>query len=85
MRRPPEDDIVDMDESRFNTLVARLERECRDAPGRYKFRVALLALLGFLLLMLILGISGSGILLLAGIAIVALVSGAKALLLTWRR
>ena len=70
-----------MDEKRFDEMVARLERESRAAPAFYKVKVALLALLGVGVLLLVLSFASLGILLLAGVAALAVFSGAKAVLL----
>ena len=42
-----------MDEARFAAMVARLEHESAQAPGIYQLKVALLALLGFVILALL--------------------------------
>lgn len=70
-----------MDTHRFESMVARLERESAEAPAHYQVKVALLALLGLLILLLVLGVAGSGLLLLAGAAIALLFNGASAWLL----
>lgn len=70
-----------MDEHRFNAMVARLEHESRESPAGYKTRVAMLALLGFFVLLLILLFSGLGIALIAGVAAFAIFTGSKAALL----
>ncbi|CAG1019850.1 hypothetical protein BURC_04769 [Burkholderiaceae bacterium] len=62
-------------------MVARLERESRAAPAAYQMKVAALALLGFLILGLIVGFAGLGLLLIAGLAVVTVLTGGKALIL----
>ena len=46
-----------MDQVRFERMVRRLERESAQSPSQYQFKVALLAMLGFGILVLILGLS----------------------------
>ena len=70
-----------MDEHRFEAMVARLEEESRASPALYKLKVALLALLGVGVLLLVLTFASLGILLLAGLAALAVFSGGKAALL----
>lgn len=71
-----------MDDQRFQAMVARLERESALAPRRYQMKVGLLALLGFALLLLVMGLAGLGVLLLVGlVALVVVKGGAAALLL----
>lgn len=70
-----------MDIDRFRRMVARLEQESAAAPRRYRAKVALLALLGFGILALLLGMVGAGLLLLAGFALAVAFSGGTALLL----
>ncbi|CAH0351006.1 M48 family metallopeptidase [Aquabacterium sp. CECT 9606] len=70
-----------MDQVRFERMVRRLERESTQSPGHYQFKVALLALLGFGILVLILGFAGAGLLLIAGAGIAMLASGGKAIIL----
>ncbi len=65
----------------FKTLVARLETRSAQSPGTYRFKVAMLTLLGFGLLALLMGAVGLGLLLLVGLAIAAALSGGGALLL----
>lgn len=62
-------------------MVARLERESRAAPGSYKLKVALLALVGFGLLGALIALAGGGILLIAGLAVAAIFTGGKAIVL----
>jgi Zn-dependent protease with chaperone function len=66
-----------LDSSRFDALVARLERESAAEPGRYQIKVALLAALGFAILALILGFAGFTILLMAALVGLVLFGGAK--------
>lgn len=70
-----------MEIEKFKGLVARLERESEAAPGRYRAKVAALALLGFGILALLLGAVGFGLLLIVGFAIAVALSGGTALLL----
>lgn len=70
-----------MDTPTFERMVARLEAESAQRPGAYQAKVALLALLGFVLLALVVGMSGLGLLLLAGAGIAMLMTGGKALIL----
>lgn len=70
-----------MDDARFEAIVARLEAESREAPARYQFRVALLALVGFGLLFLIMGGATLGIVLLAGVVVAVAMSAGKASIL----
>jgi len=70
-----------MDQKQFSEMVARLERESRESPGAYKVKVALLALLGFGVLLLVLLFACLGILLLVGLALLALVAGGKGILI----
>jgi Zn-dependent protease with chaperone function len=70
-----------MDTPTFERMVARLEAESTERPGAYHAKVALLALLGFALLALVVGMSGLGLLLLAGAGIAMLMTGGKAILL----
>jgi Zn-dependent protease with chaperone function len=61
-------------------MVARLEQESAAAPGAYRARVAGLALLGFGILALLLGVAGFGFFLIVGFAIAVALSGGAALL-----
>jgi len=70
---------VDID--RFKTMVARLEQESARAPGQYRVKVALLALLGFAILALVLAAVGFGLVALVGIAGALAFTGGAALLL----
>lgn len=70
-----------MDADRFKAMVARLERESAAAPGAYRFKVALLALLGFGVMAVLVGAAGLGILLLVGAALALAFSGGGALIL----
>jgi Zn-dependent protease with chaperone function len=70
-----------MEMDRFNTLVARLERDSARAPRRYRVKVALLALLGFAILALVLGAIGFGLVFLGGVAVFLAFSGAGAIIL----
>jgi len=73
-----------MDQARFEQMVARLERESDASPRSYQLKVAALALLGFLILALIVGVAGFGLVLLGGIAVATLLSGGKALILLFK-
>ncbi|MBW8759921.1 MAG: M48 family metalloprotease [Burkholderiales bacterium] len=70
-----------MDTPTFERMVARLETESAQRPGAYQAKVALLALLGFGLLALVVGMSSLGLLLLAGAGIAMLMTGGKAIIL----
>jgi Zn-dependent protease with chaperone function len=69
---------VDID--RFKQIVARLERESAAAPRLYQAKVALLALLGFGILVLLLATAGLGLLLVAGLVVVLVLKGGGLLL-----
>lgn len=56
-----------MDEQRFAAMVERLEQESRAAPAAYKAKVALLAALGFAVLLFVLLFAGLGIVLLLAV------------------
>jgi Zn-dependent protease with chaperone function len=70
-----------MDMGRFNSMVARLERESARAPWRYRVKVALLSLLGFGILALVLAAVGFGLALLGGFAVFLAFSGFGAIIL----
>ncbi|HVK32259.1 MAG TPA: M48 family metallopeptidase, partial [Burkholderiaceae bacterium] len=70
-----------MDIQRFETMVARLERDSAVHPRAYLVRVAALALAGYALLAVLVGVAGFGLLVLVGIAIAALWTGGGALVL----
>jgi Zn-dependent protease with chaperone function len=70
-----------MENTEFNRLVARLEREAAVSPSGYRVKVAGLALLGFGILAVLLGVMGFGLLLLGGLGIAVVVTGGKALVL----
>lgn len=70
-----------MDIDRFKSMVRRLEQESAAAPGHYRAKVALLALLGFLILGLVLAAVGAGLVALAGIAAAMAYSGGALMLL----
>ncbi|MEY4748929.1 MAG: hypothetical protein RIQ60_1143 [Pseudomonadota bacterium] len=70
-----------MELEQFKTMVARLEAESMAAPAAYKAKVAGLAVLGFGILALMLGALGFGLELLAGFAVVVVLTGGKALYL----
>lgn len=67
-----------MDSTVFGQLVARVERESDLAPRAYRFKVALLAILGLGVLIVVIGIAGMGLFALAGIALVLALTGFKA-------
>jgi Zn-dependent protease with chaperone function len=70
-----------VERAQFERMVARLEAESAASPKGYRLRVALLAVLGFLILGAIVSLSGLGLLLLAGLAAFALVAGGKGIVL----
>ncbi len=70
-----------MEQASFDAMVARLERESAEHPRAYQLKVALLALLGFAILLVIVGFAGLGLLLLAGAAVALLLTGGKAIIL----
>lgn len=70
-----------MDIDRFNSMVARLERESAVHPRGYRVRVALLALVGFGILGLLLAAIGFGLVALAGVAVSLSFLGGAALML----
>jgi Zn-dependent protease with chaperone function len=70
-----------MEMERFNQMVASLEQESAAAPQRYRVKVALLAVLGFGILLLVLASVGFGLVALAGIAGGLLYMGGAAALL----
>lgn len=69
-----------MDAARFERMVARLEQESGRSPAAYQFKVAALALLGFLILGLIVGFAGLGLLLIAALVLATLFTGGQALI-----
>ena len=69
-----------MDAERFAGLVERLERESAASPRGYLLKVALLALVGFGLMLMLLGLASLGLLIVAGVAVAALFSGGTAIL-----
>lgn len=70
-----------MEMARFERMVAQLEVESTRHPVRYQLKVALLALLGFGVLGLIIGIAGLGLLLVVGLGLALLFTGGKAAIL----
>jgi Zn-dependent protease with chaperone function len=70
-----------MDIDQFKSMVARLEQESAAAPGQYRVKVALLALLGFAILALVLATVGLGLIALVGIAGALAFTGGAALIL----
>ncbi len=70
-----------MDAARYDEMVARLERDSARSPAVYQTKVALLALLGFGILLLILGFAALALMLLAGLAVATVLTGGKALIL----
>lgn len=70
-----------MDDTRFQQLVARLERDSAQSPAAYQLKVALLALAGFGVLLLVMSLAGLGIFLVIGLLILLVVKGGAALLL----
>ncbi len=73
-----------MDAQGFAQIVARLERESAAHPRLYLARVALVALLGFALILTLVAGAGLGLLALLGLVVVALASGGGALLLLFK-
>ena len=59
----------------FGAMVARLERQSAARPTAYVIRVALLAALGFALMLLIVLMAGAGLALLAALAVILLLKG----------
>lgn len=70
-----------MNEERFQLMVARLERESARSQAAYQFKVAMLALLGFGVLLLVMGLAGLGIFLVVGLLLLVMVKGGAAVLL----
>jgi Zn-dependent protease with chaperone function len=70
-----------MDQARFEAMVNRLEGESARAPGAYQVKVALLALMGFGVLALVLGMAGLGLVAIGGILVAVVLTGGKALIL----
>lgn len=70
-----------MDQAKFESMVAKLETESRRSPTGYQFKVGMLALLGFCLILLIMSFAGLALLLIGSFAILVLMTGGKALLL----
>lgn len=68
-----------MEDTRFLEMVGRLEVQSRQSPLLYQTRVALLALAGFGLLLLVFGFAGASILMIGGLGILLFFSGGKAL------
>lgn len=67
-----------MDKTKFEQMVARIERDSAASPRLYQFRVAMLALFGFGVLAVVLGMASMGILVLAGAALALALTGFKA-------
>lgn len=70
-----------MDKSSFDTMVAKVERESAAAPGVYRFKVGLLALLGLGVLATVIGVAGLGLFAIVGLALFVALSGASAAIL----
>ncbi|MGZ5790397.1 MAG: M48 family metalloprotease, partial [Burkholderiaceae bacterium] len=70
-----------MEMDRFKNMVARLEQESVAAPGRYRLKVAMLAVLGFGILALILAAVGFGLVLVVGSAVALAFTGGAAFIL----
>lgn len=70
-----------MTESEFTAMVARLEAETARSPQAYVIRVALLAMLGFGLIAILIGVGGGGVLLLIAAFVALVVTGGKWFLL----
>lgn len=70
-----------MDNTQFEQMVARVERQSVASPRQYQFRVLMLTLFGFGLLAVILGMAGAGIFLVMGVALALALTGFKAAIL----
>lgn len=70
-----------MDNTRFEQMVARVERDSVASPRLYQFRVLMLTLFGFGVLAVLVGMAGAGIFLLAGVALALALTGFKAAIL----
>jgi Zn-dependent protease with chaperone function len=66
---------VAMERAQFDAMVQRLESDSARAPRLYLAKVTLLALLGFVLLALIVGIAASGLAVLVGVALALMLKG----------
>ena len=64
-----------MERVQFDAMVQRLEDESARSPRTYLAKVALLAVLGFALLAMIVGLAASGLLVLVGLAVALLLKG----------
>lgn len=71
--------VATMDPQQFADLAARLERLARDDPPRYLRRVFGVAALGFLILGLVIGMALVNLLLIAGLVVLVVATGGKAL------
>jgi Zn-dependent protease with chaperone function len=67
-----------MELSKFERMVARLEKKSQQTPAAYRFNVALLALLGFAILALIIGSASSVLLALVAVPFVLWTQGLHA-------
>ncbi len=70
-----------MDQARFESMVAKLERDSGASPTLYRFKVAMLAMLGFVVLGVVLGTVGFSLIAIAVVASAAAFSGAGAAVL----
>lgn len=70
-----------MDLDRYDSLITRLENSARSAPSRYLAAVVGIALLGFLILGLAIGLTALALLGIAALTLAVIASGGKALIL----
>ncbi len=73
-----------MEQWQFEDMVARLERESQAWPTAYRAKVALLAAAGFGILGIIVGSATFGLAALVGLAVAAVLTGGKALLVVFK-
>ena len=72
-----------MQVERFQNLVSRLEHESAAAPGLYRAKVAALAVLGFGILLLLMGAVSISLLLVLGLVVAAAFNGSAVLFWLW--
>jgi Zn-dependent protease with chaperone function len=70
-----------MDQAAFAQLIARVERDSLQSPRRYQLKVAMLAMAGFGVLAVVVGMAGLGLFLLTGGVISVALMGAGAAVL----
>ncbi|MGE0388315.1 MAG: peptidase M48, partial [Gammaproteobacteria bacterium] len=70
-----------METQRYEALIANLEQQARERPASYLRAVVGVALLGFLILGVALGLSAIFLAILAGMGLVVIATGGKALFL----